>query len=392
MYGGHSIGVVVPAYDEEEFIGDVIGEIPDYVDRLFVIDDDSNDDTWEAIQIAAERQTSTVGETRTEPTPAEHAVGAESAAGSTGSAGVTQVARTTHPNQNGTLPNGCDQPTAEPAANARCDTAALADRIDAYETLGTTTRIRHDENRGAGGAIKTGYLAAIDEGVDIIATIDGDGQMDCATLSELLDPLVEGEADYAKGNRFYTREVARKMPTFRLVGNLMLTGLTRISSGYWRLEDPQNGFTAATRETLVDADIESLWTYYGYMNQLMARFNVDGVRIADVPMETTYGNEQSNIEYATYIRNVSWLLLQVFLIRLVNKEGTVARSTAACYCLGALSAIGTVGTAVRQPETELEPSRVPISLVCAVVSVVSLLAGIVLDSRTSPRVIKWEDD
>lgn len=391
MYGGHSVGVVVPAYDEAAFIGDVIREIPDYVDRLYVIDDNSNDDTWEAIRAAAERQ-STAGNRRPEPTPAEHAAGSRSASGSADAAGLTQMASTDSPRQIGPQTSDNDRSTENAAESGQCVPAALADRIDACETIGTMTRIRHDENRGAGGAIKTGYLAAIEADVDIIATIDADGQMDGTTLSGLLDPVVEGEADYAKGNRFHTREVVRKMPTFRLIGNLMLTGLTRISSGYWRLRDPQNGFTAATRETLVDADIESLWTYYGYMNQLMARFNVNGVRIADVPMETTYGNEESNIEYVTYIRNVSWLLLQVFLMRLVNKERTAARSTAACYCLGTFGIGGTVGTALRQSKTELERGKLPILLGSALVSVVTLLVGAVVDSQNQPHVIRWEDD
>jgi len=200
----------------------------------------------------------------------------------------------------------------------------------------------------------------------------------------LLDPLVADEADYAKGNRFHDTEVLRNMPPFRLTGNLLLTGLTRIASGYWGLRDPQNGFTATTRETLVEADIGTLWTYYGYMNQLMGRFSTNGVRIADVPMETIYDKEESSIEYGPYIRKVSLLLLRTFVLRLVTKRGIAARTTAACYLGGVFTVGASLLAVVRGDDGGVDGWG-------ALVGALAFLVGIVVDAVTPPGVVRWED-
>jgi hypothetical protein len=126
------------------------------------------------------------------------------------------------------------------------------------------------------------------------------------------------------------------MPRFRFVGNLTLTFLTKIASGYWRMMDPQNGYTAITREALVAIDLDDLYEYYGYCNDLLVKLNVAGVRIADVPMPALYGEEQSSIRYGTYVRRVSVMLLRNFLWR-INTEFRQRRafSTLAGYYLGA---------------------------------------------------------
>ncbi|WP_158059002.1 glycosyltransferase family 2 protein [Halorussus halophilus] len=273
MYRDHSVGVVVPAYNEENFVAGVVRELPAFVDEIYLVDDASTDGTWAAMLGIS---------------------GAKS-----------------HPQRSGTQRLS--------TASDGLGRGLLADRVADYETDGRLTRIRHAENRGAGGAVKTGYLAALEDEVDIVATIDGDGQMDAALLPRILDPVVEGRAGYAKGDRLAGVSLVHEMPPFRLFGNLLLTGLTRIATGYWKLSDPQNGFTAISREALLEADVESLWEYYGYMNQLLARLNAAGVGVADVPMASSYGDEVSGIDYVEYIRKVSWLLLVSFLLRLRRK-------------------------------------------------------------------------
>jgi len=119
--------------------------------------------------------------------------------------------------------------------------------------------LSHDEQRGAGGAVKTGYLAALDGDADLVATVDGDGQMDPRRLDRFLDPLVDGDADYAKGTRLSRREHTAGMPAFRLFGNRLLTLLCRLSSGYWSLTDPVNGYTAIRREALKAIDPASAY-------------------------------------------------------------------------------------------------------------------------------------
>jgi hypothetical protein len=179
------------------------------------------------------------------------------------------------------------------------------------------------------------------------------------------------------------------MPPFRLFGNVILTGLTRISTGYWRLMDPQNGFTAASRKALVDAEVGTVWEYYGYMNQLMARLNTAGVTVADVPMDTEYGDEESSIDYSQYIRKVSGLLVTNLFSRLRQKGGTSTAAVAVCYifaavCLlgGALRAFG-AGWGDRDGGT---------GITAAVTAVAGALAGALIDSISDPTVLRWGEE
>jgi hypothetical protein len=143
--------------------------------------------------------------------------------------------------------------------------------------------------------------------------------MDLDLLPKLLDPIVEGEADYAKGNRLLSEEFRRSMPRFRFFGNSVLTFLTKIASGYWKTMDPQNGYTAISRRALDSIAVENLYEYYGYCNDLLVKLNAKGMRVADVAMPAVYGDEESSITYSTYIRKVSTMLLGNFLWRLKVK-------------------------------------------------------------------------
>lgn len=108
--------------------------------------------------------------------------------------------------------------------------------------------IYHKENQGVGGAVTTGYKAAIEDGMDIIVKVDGDGQMDPSLIPDFVAPIIDGEADYTKGNRFFDLEGIHAMPKVRLFGNAALSFMTKISSGYWDLFDPTNGYTAIHRD------------------------------------------------------------------------------------------------------------------------------------------------
>ncbi len=271
MYRDHTVGVVVPAYNEEGFIGDVIRSMPEYVDRIYVIDDCSTDGTWDEIHSAAKADTDVSPKIDSEALIAD----------------------------------GGD--------------SLLAQRAIVHDQVGRVLPIQHRENRGAGGAIKTGYLAALEDQVDIVSTVDGDGQMDLNQMSKLLDPIVEGEADYAKGNRLLYKEFRSEMPKFRFIGNSILTFLTKIASGYWKTMDPQNGYTAISHYALDNVGIGGMYEYYGYCNDLLVKLNAKGMRVADVAMPAVYGDEESSINYSTYIRKVSWMLLRNFLWRLKVK-------------------------------------------------------------------------
>lgn len=244
MYNDKTIAAVIPAYNEEPFIGEVIETLPEFIDRAYAIDDRSTDDTWGEIQRTAE------------------------------------------------------------AVNEAGET-----------TLDRVVPIRHAENRGVGGAIKTGYLHALDDGIDVTTVIAGDGQTEPDIVERIVRPVAEGEADYSKGNRLLERDRS-DMPLFRQVGNFALTLITKIASGYWKTMDPQNGSTAISYEALEAVGIEEMYEEYGYPNDLLVRLNAKNMRVADVSRRAVYKDEESSIDYTTYIPKVSGLLLRDFLWRL----------------------------------------------------------------------------
>lgn len=174
---------------------------------------------------------------------------------------------------------------------------------------GRVVMINHETNRGVGAAIVTGYKKCLEDGMDIAVVMAGDDQMDPAELPKLLQPVINGEAGYSKGNRMSSLRDMRGMPLWRRFGNWLLRWATRVSSGNYKVVDPQNGYAAASAEALRRIDLDSLYPYYGYCNELLARFTVAGVRVAEVPMPARYQGEKSKIRYGQYIRRVGWLLL-----------------------------------------------------------------------------------
>ncbi|WP_254547449.1 glycosyltransferase family 2 protein [Halomarina pelagica] len=256
MYRNHSVGVVVPAYNEQGLIGRVIDTVPGFVDHVYVIDDGSTDGTWEEIQAHA-----------------------------------TAVNRQREVEQ--VLADGGHQAIVLP--------------------------FRNEENLGRGGSVKFGYREALEDGMDIVAVMDGDGQMDPSILDRMLDPIVEGRADYVKGNRLSSRKSWQGMSRFRLFGNVMLTFLTKISTGYWGVSDSQNGYTAISRQALERIPIDELYDDYGFLNDILSKCNLKDLRVADVPHSAIYGEEQSTIRYGSFIPRVSLLLLRNFRDRIKFK-------------------------------------------------------------------------
>lgn len=199
---------------------------------------------------------------------------------------------------------------------SRDATAAVAARVGqsagrAYEI------VRHVENRGVGAAIVSGYRRALALGLDVAVVMAGDGQMDPADLPALLDPVAEGRADYAKGNRFRHRDVWRVMPRTRLLGNIALSLATRLTAGYWHIFDSQCGYTAIHRRALAAIDLERVFARYGYPNDLLARLHAAGMRVADVPVRPIYSpGWKSGIKPHMVVYPVSFVLARSFLRRL----------------------------------------------------------------------------
>ncbi len=155
--------------------------------------------------------------------------------------------------------------------------------------------LRHDSNLGVGGAMVTGYRAALADGADIVVKVDGDGQMDPAFLPAMVEPIVTGRADYAKGNRFYDLELLRSMPAIRVLGNSILSLVNKISSGYWDVMDPTNGYTAIHRAALSLLPLDKLDRGYFFESDMLFRLYTVRAVVRDVPMPARYEGEPSSL-------------------------------------------------------------------------------------------------
>lgn len=240
MYKDKKIAVVVPAYNEELLIEDTVTSMPDYVDKIYVVNDCSGDRTGEIVE-----------------------------------------------------------------ALRRKDPRVMC--------------INHMNNSGVGAAIVSGYKRSLKDNMDLAVVMAGDNQMNPIFLPNFLDPIIDGRADYTKGNRLLSPEHRKGMSKWRFFGNSLLTFMTKVSSGYWQMVDPQNGYTAISRQALEKIDLDSIYPRYGYCNNLLARLNVQGLRVMDVVHPAKYGKERSKIRYGSYMVNVSHLLLGDFLWRLKVK-------------------------------------------------------------------------
>jgi glycosyltransferase involved in cell wall biosynthesis len=240
MYKDLSIGVVVPAYNEEALIGITLSGIPEYIDHIYVVNDGSTDDTLNVI-----------------------------------------------------------------LENQNRDPRVVV--------------LNHESNLGVGAAIITGYKKALENEVDITVVMGGDNQMEPKYIPNLLDPIILGQADYTKGNRLISEDFREGMSRWRTLGNMILTFLTKIASGYWHIIDPQNGYTAINLKALETINLDSVFTYYGYCNDLLVKLNVYGFTVVDVQIQAKYGNEKSKIKYGEYILKVSKMLLKNFFWRLKMK-------------------------------------------------------------------------
>ena len=181
--------------------------------------------------------------------------------------------------------------------------------------------IRHDENQGPGGAIITGYLRSSDDGHDIAVVVGGDFQMNLSEVAAFLDPIIDGKADYAKGNRFLLsrlQDTLSKMPKIRLFGNWIITVLTKVASGFYKTMDVVDGYTAISKKAIDVIDWSRAWKRYGYPMDFLIRLNAYGFKIIEVPRTAIYlpGERQSQIKGFNYALKVSPMLIRNFFWRL----------------------------------------------------------------------------
>jgi glycosyltransferase involved in cell wall biosynthesis len=180
--------------------------------------------------------------------------------------------------------------------------------------------IQHQANQGVGGAIASGYKWARDNDMDVAVVMAGDGQMNPDDLPKILEPVVCGQVDYAKGNRLFTGEAYQKIPQVRYFGNAFLSLLTKIASGYWHIADSQAGYAAISKKGLHTIDWDRMYKRYGQPNDLLVRLNVAGMRVIDVPIDPVYNiGEESGIRIKKVVFTISWLLIKMFFWRMKEK-------------------------------------------------------------------------
>ncbi len=171
-------------------------------------------------------------------------------------------------------------------------------------------------NLGVGGATMAGYRQALHDGYEVVVKLDGDGQMNPAIIPALIAPILNGEADYTKGNRFFSLENLEGMPSVRLFGNAVLSFVTKVSSGYWSIMDPTNGFTAIHQSALSLLALDKIDRGYFFETDILFRLNTIRAVVKEIPMKAVYGDEQSSLRIVKVLREFPRKHLTRFLKRI----------------------------------------------------------------------------
>ncbi len=259
----------------------------------------------------------------------------------------------------------------------------------------TDPRVRvlfHETNQGVGGAVISGYQAAMADAADIVVKIDGDGQMDPRLLPRFIAPLLDGRADYTKGNRFYHLESLSGMPTIRLFGNAILSFLSKIASGYWDLMDPSNGYTAIRGEVLRQLPLAKLDRRYFFESDMLFRLGTLRAVVADIAMNARYQDETSSLRIARvlrefplkYLRSFAKRLFYVYFLRDFNAcsvQLLLGSALAAFgFCFGAFEWSRSIASGVTATDGTVMLAALPIIL-----GVQFLLAAASFDTANIPR-------
>ena len=180
--------------------------------------------------------------------------------------------------------------------------------------------LKHKKNQGVGSAMLTGYSYALELGAKIIVKMDGDGQMDPNDLTNIVDPVANGDVDYTKGNRLFQGDAWNMIPHYRYFGNSFLSLLTKIASGYWHIADSQTGYTAVSLKVLKKLHLDTIYKRYGMPNDMLIKLNQYDFRVRDIHVRPVYNiGEKSGIKLFKVIPKISWLLIKGFWKRLFFK-------------------------------------------------------------------------
>ena len=252
--------------------------------------------------------------------------------------------------------------------------------------------LRHEENRGVGAAMVTGYRQALADGADICVKIDSDGQMDPAYLPQLVEPLLAGRADYAKGNRFHDTAALRRMPLARRVGNAALAFLIKAASGQWRIYDVTNGYTAIHRAALGALDLSRLHPRYFFESSMLIRLREIDALVEDVPMPARYNDERSHLSVGRAMLEFPWLILRHGFKRILWQYFTIDFNVASLFLLTGIPLIGFgLGFGVYEwivgylTNTLASTGTVMLAVLPLILGFQLILQALVLDVGSAPR-------
>ena len=252
--------------------------------------------------------------------------------------------------------------------------------------------LRTPNNQGVGGATMLGYRKALEIGSDIVVKMDGDGQMSPEYLPDLLDPIIEQGYMYTKGNRFMFPEALRRMPRHRLFGNIVLTFMNKLSSGYWHIFDPCNGYTAISAEILRQLDMSAIHQRYFFESDMLIQLNWSRALVKDIPMKAHYGGEESGLNPLGAGFTFPFLMLRKFFCRVYKKYVLRDFSPIALFLFLGLALFfgGTIFGIYLWISSMISEHPTPIgtimlALVPMILGFQLLLQAIVLDIQDTPR-------
>jgi glycosyltransferase involved in cell wall biosynthesis len=288
MLMNKTVAVVVPAYNEEKQIRRVIETIPDFVDRIIIVDDCSKDKTAEVVSEYINKN-----DQPSLPDP---------------TTSVLLQPENEYDRAEKVLKEKRQADVDYFIASRIANTNPVTDRVILINNL---------INGGVGAAIARGYKWCRDNNIDCTAVMAGDGQMDPAELQSICLPVIDEDIDYVKGNRLIHGSARLIIPKTRFLGNSILSILTKISSGYWHVSDTQTGFTAISLEALNAIELHDIYKRYGMPNDMLVKLNIAFCKLKEVKIKPVYNvGEKSKMNVTKVIPKISWLLLRSFFKRL----------------------------------------------------------------------------
>lgn len=287
MLNNKSVAVVVPAYNEETQIGMVIEEMPDFVDKIIIVNDCSSDRTQEIVK----------GYFNTAHNKRSYFPDLKS-----------QKIEGRYQRANMVLQEIMQKEIKYFKPSVVINEDPENDRI---------ILINHLKNVGVGGSIARGYKWCKDHGIDCTAVMAGDGQMDPSELESICGPVIHENIDYVKGNRLIHKSANLIIPKVRFFGNSILSILTKLASGYWQVSDTQSGYTAISKKALNSIELHRIYKSYGMPNDMMVKLNIAMCTLKEVEIKPVYEiGEKSKMKIFKVIPRVSWLLFRSFFKRI----------------------------------------------------------------------------